>query len=183
MSKKRYCISLICLLMLCTSIYGVEIVKTTHNFHAMSGDNTQIQYSNDNTVAKTELLTYTCTPGAKFAADQNKTYGNISIFMEGSGVAVTTTQIGNLKKLIINYYYEGSEAYDADEITISISTDRQDWNTPDEIIYAKGAVDVVLPTGDYYLQIKRKSKSKNFYINQITYYTEKCACFPYIKPE
>lgn len=181
MKKMRHNLFLVCLLVLCTTICHAETITTTHNFHAMSGDTTQIQYSEGNTVAKTELLTYTCTPGAKFAADQNKTYGNISIFMEGSGVAVTTTQIGNLKKLIINYYYEGSEAYDADEITISISADRQDWNTPDEIIYNKGAVDVVLPTGDYYLQIIRKSK--NFYINQITYYTEKCACFPYIKPE
>ena len=180
MSKKRYYISLICLLMLCTSIYGVEIVKTTHNFHAMSGDDTQIQYSNNNTIAETPLLTYKCTK-ASFGLYTEVVPHSICVLMNESDATVTTTQISNLKKLIINYYYEGSEAYDADEITISISADRQDWNTPDEIIYNKGAVDVVLPTGDYYLQIKRKSK--NFYINQITYYTEKCACFPYIKPE
>lgn len=181
MSKKRYCISLICLLMLCTSIYGVEIVTTTHNFYAMNGDNTQIQYSKSNTIAETPLLTYTCTNGAKFHADPDKTHGYISIFMDKSGATVTTTQVDNLRQLVIHYYYEGKELYDADEITISISVDGQVWNAPDEIIYNKGTINVVLPTGDYYLQIKRKSK--NFYIHQIEYTTENCACFLYVKLE
>lgn len=181
MSKKRYYISLICLLMLCTSIYGVEIVKTTHNFHAMSGDNTQIQYSNNNnTIAETPLLTYKCTK-ASFGLYTEVIPHSICILMDESDATVTTTQIDNLKTLIINYYYEGREAYDEDNIGVLVSLNGQVWNAPDEIIYNKGAINVVLPTGDYYLQIIRKSK--NFYINQITYYTEKCACFPYIKPE
>lgn len=181
MKKMRHNLFLVCLLVLCTTICHAETITTTHNFHAMSGDNTQIQYSNNNnTIAETPLLTYKCTK-ASFGLYTEVVPHSICILMNESEATVTTTQIDNLKKLIINYYYEGSEAYDADEITISISADRQDWNTPDEIIYNKGAVDVVLPTGDYYLQIKRKSKK--FYINQITYYTEKCACFPYIKPE
>lgn len=180
MKKMRHNLFLVCLLVLCTTICHAETITTTHNFHAMSGDNTQIQYSSSYTIAETPLLTYTCK-NAKFGLYTVVIPHSICILMNESDATVTTTQIDNLKKLTINYYYEGSEAYDADEITISISTDGQDWNTPDEIIYAKGAVDVVLPTGDYYLQIKRKSK--NFYINQITYYTEKCACFPYIKPE
>lgn len=182
MKKMRHNLFLVCLLVLCTTICHAETITTTHNFRAMSGDNTQIQYSNNYMIAETPLLTYTCK-NAKFGLYKEFSPSPICILMNESDATVTTTQVGNLKKLIINYYYEGSDAYDADEITISISADRQDWNTPDEIIYAKGAVDVVLPTGDYYLQIKRKSKSKNFYINQITYYTEKCACFPYIKPE
>ena len=180
MKKMRHNLFLVCLLVLCTTICYAETITTVHNFHAMSGDNTQIQYSNNNTIAETPLLTYKCTK-ASFGLYTEVVPHSICILMNESEATVTTTQVGNLKKLIINYYYEGSEAYDADEITISISADRQDWNTPDEIIYNKGAVDVVLPTGDYYLQIKRKSKK--FYINQITYYTEKCACFPYIKPE
>ena len=181
MSKKRYYISLICLLMLCTTIYGVEIVTTTHNFQAMSPDKTQIEFSEFNTVAKTPLLTYTCTAQAEFGVYKEFSPSPICILMSEPGATVTTTLIDNLRRLVIHYYYEGKELYDADEITISISVDKQNWNAPDEIIYNKGLINVVLPTGDYYLQIK--SKSKNFYIHQIKYTTEKCACFPYIKPE
>jgi ATP-dependent RNA helicase RhlB len=79
------------------------------------------------------------------------------------------------------YYYEGKELYDADAITISVSADGRVWNTPDEITYTKGVINVVLPAGDYYLQIKRKNK--NFYIHQIEYTTENCACFLYVKLE
>lgn len=181
MSKKRYYISLICQLMLCTTIYGVEIVTTTHNFSTMSGDKAQIEFSSDNQIAKTPLLTYTCTNIAKFGLYTEFSPSPICILMSEPGATVTTTQIDNLRQLVIHYYYEGKELYDADEISISISVDRQVWNAPDEIIYNKGLINVVLPTGDYYLQIK--SGNKNFYIHQIKYTTEKCACFPYIKPE
>lgn len=180
MSKKRYYISLICLLMLCTTIYGVEIVTTTHNFQAMSPDKTQIEFSDKNTIAKTPLLTYT-TDNAKFEVYKEFSPSPICILMSEPGATVTTTLIDNLRQLVMHYYYEGKEPYDADEITISISVDGRVWNAPDEITYHKGLINVVLPTGDYYLQIKRKSK--NFYIHQIEYTTEKCACFPYIKPE
>lgn len=180
MSKKRYYISLICLLMLCTTIYGVEIVTTTHDFHAMSGDKAQIEFSNSNMIAKTPLLTYT-TDNAKFGVYKEFSPSPICILMSEPGATVTTTQIDNLRQLVIHYYYEGKEPYDADEITISISVDGRVWNAPDEIIYNKGLINVVLPTGDYFLKIARKTK--NFYIHQIEYTTEKCACFPYIKPE
>lgn len=180
MSKKRYCISLICLLMLCTTIYGVEIVTTTHNFHAMSSDKTQIEFLNDNTIAETPLLTYT-TDNAKFGLYTGTNPNPICILMNTTDATVTTTQIDNLRQLVMHYYYEGKEPYDADEITISISVDGRVWNAPDEITYHKGLINVVLPAGDYFLKIARKTK--NFYIHQIEYTTEKCACFPYIKPE
>ena len=183
MSKKRYYISLICLLMLCTTIYGVEIVTTTHNFQAMSPDKTQIEFSSYNTIAKTPLLTYT-TDNAKFGVytgSSSTGIGPICILMSETGATVTTSQVDNLRQLVMHYYYEGKEPYDADEITISISVDGRVWNAPDEIIYNKGLINVVLPSGDYFLKIARKTK--NFYIHQIEYTTEKCACFPYIKPE
>ena len=137
MSKKRYYISLICLLMLCTSIYGVEIVTTTHNFSAMSDDKAQIEFSNSNKVAKTELLTYACNDKAKFGAytgSSSTGIGPICILMSEPGATVTTTLIDNLRQLVMHYYYEGKEPYDADEITISISVDGQVWNAPAEII-------------------------------------------------
>lgn len=185
MSKKRYYISLICLLMLCSTIYGVEIVTTTHNFSAMSGDKAQLEFSESNTVAKTPLLAYTCTNNAKFGVytgSSSTGIGPICILMSETGATVTTSQVDNLRLLVIHYYYEGKEPYDADEIIISISVDSQVWNTPDEITYHKGSINVTMPsTGDYFLKIARKTK--NFYIHQIEYTTEKCACFPYIKPE
>lgn len=181
MSNKRYYISLICLLMLCTTIYGVEIVTTTHNFSAMSGDKAQIEFSDKNAIAKTPLLTYTCTAQAKFGHYEEFSPSPICILMSEPGATVTTTLIDNLRQLVMHYYYEGKEPYDADEITISISVDGRVWNAPDEIIYNKGLINVVLPAGDYFLKIARKTK--NFYIHQIEYTTEKCACFPYIKPE
>ena len=181
MSKKRYYISLIFLLMLCTSIYSAEIVTATHDFHAMSGDKAQIEFSNSNRIAKTPLLTYTCNDKAKFGLYTEFSPSPICILMSEPGATVTTTQIDNLRQLVIHYYYEGKELYDADEISISISVDRRVWNAPDEIIYNKALINVVLPAGDYFLKIARKTK--NFYIHQIEYTTEKCACFPYIKPE
>ena len=178
MSKKRYCISLICLLMLCTTIYGVEIVTTTHNFHAMSSDKTQIEFSEKNTVAKTPLLTYTCKKGAKFAADQNKTYGNISIFMEGSGVAVTTTQIDNLKEIDI-YHYPQEDL--SSKIVVSISTDEQNWEKIEVVNQLSAYVRATMPaTGDYYVRIERSGK--DFYIHTMEYTTEKCNCFRYVQP-
>jgi hypothetical protein len=166
-------------MILCTSLYSAEIVTTTHDFHAMSGNKAQIEFSNSNTIAKTPLLTYKCTPGAKFDADPNKTHGNISIFMEGSGVAVTTTQIDNLKEIDIYHYPQEDLSL---KIIVSISTDGKNWEELQLINQVSVYVRATMPaTGDYYLQIK--SKSKDFYIHQIEYTTEKCACFPYIKPE
>lgn len=178
MSKKRYCISLICLLMLCTSIYGVEIVTTTHVFDEMYKQG-QMNVTDQNKLATTETLTYTCTNGAKFYADPYKTFGKISIFMTEPGATVTTTQIDNLKEIDI-YHYPQEDS--SSKIVVSISTDGENW----EKLQLKNQVSVYVratmpATGDYYLQIK--SKSKDFYIHQIEYTTEKCACFPYIKPE
>lgn len=179
MSKKRYYISLICLLMLCTTIYGVEIVTTTHNFSAMIGDKAQIEFSDKNAIAKTPLLTYTCTNGAKFYADPYETFGKISIFMTEPGATVTTTQIDNLKEIDIYHYPQEDLSL---KIVVSISTDGENWEELQLINQVSVYVRATMPaTGDYYLQIK--SKSKDFYIHQIEYTTEKCACFPYIKPE
>ena len=179
MSKKRYYISLICLLMLCTTIYGVEIVTTTHNFQAMSPDKTQIEFSNSNKVAKTELLTYTCTNEATFGLYTNVTPSPICILMKQSNATVTTTQIDNLKEIDI-YHYPQEDL--SSRIVVSISTDEKKW----EKLQVKNQVSVYVratmpATGDYYVRIERSGK--DFYIHKIEYTTEKCACFPYIKPE
>ena len=185
MSKKRYYISLVCLLMLCTTIYGVEIVTTTHVFDEMyKQGQMSVTNQNQSILATTETLTYTCTNGAKFYADPYKTFGKISIFMEGSGVAVTTTQIDNLKEIDIYHYPQGKDL--SSKIVVSISTDGENW----EKLQLKNQVSVYVratmpATGDYYVRIERDGNDgKNFfYIHQIEYTTEKCACFPYIKPE
>lgn len=178
MSKKRYYISLICLLMLCTTIYGVEIETTTHVFDEMYKQG-QMNVTDQNTLATTEMLTYTCKYGAKFYADPNKTTGKISIFMDKQGATVTTTQIDNLKEIDI-YHYPQEDL--SSRIVVSISTDEKKW----EKLQVKNQVSVYVratmpATGDYYVRIERSGK--DFYIHKIEYTTEKCACFPYIKPE
>lgn len=176
MKKMRHNLFLVCLLVLCTTICHAETITTTHVFSNMG---TQIQYSDGNTIAKTELLTYTCKNGAKFDAAPNKTHGNISIFMEGFGVAVTTTQIDNLKEIDI-YHYPQEDL--SSRVVVFVSTDEQNWEKIEVVNQQSAYVRATMPaTGDYYVRIERNGK--DFYINQITYYTEKCACFPYIKPE
>ena len=78
------------------------------------------------------------------------------------------------------YHYPQEDL--SSKIVVSISTDGENWEELQLINQVSVYVRATMPaTGDYYLQIK--SKSKNFYIHQIEYTTEKCACFPYIKPE
>ena len=180
MSKKRYYISLVCLLMLCTTIYGVEIVTTTHNFHAMSSDKAQIEFLNDNTVATTDMLTYACSDGAKFWYSKEQTFRQIAIFMEKSNAAVTTTVIEKLKRVNI-FYYPTTAKYDKSHIAVSISADGSNWQ-PATAEYISGMVRIDLPeTGDYALKIQRASGS-NFYIHTVEYTTEKCNCFRYVQP-
>lgn len=99
--------------------------------------------------------------------------------MTEPGVTVTTTQIDNLKEIDI-YHYPQEDL--SSRIVVSISTDGENW----EKLQVKNQVSVYVratmpATGDYYVRIERDGK--NFYIHQIEYTTEKCACFPYIKPE
>ena len=179
MSKKRYYISLICLLMLCTTIYGVEIVTTTHNFPAMSGDKAQLEFSNNYEVAKTELVTYTCT-NTSFGYSLLDTYGEVCIMMDVPGATVTTTVIEKLKRVKI-FYYPTTAKYDKSHIAVSISADGSNWQ-PATAEYIGGMVRIDLPeTGDYALKIQRASGS-NFYIHTMEYTTEKCNCFRYVQP-
>lgn len=177
MKKMRHNLFLLCLLVLCTTICHAETITTTHVFDEMY-EQGQMEVTNQNTIAKTELLTYTCK-NAKFYADPDKTHGKISIFMEKSSATVTTTQIDNLKEIDI-YHYPQEDL--SSEIVVSVSTDEQNWEKIEVVNQLSAYVRATMPaTGDYYVRIERDGQ--NFYIHQITYYTEKCACFPYIKPE
>lgn len=172
MKKMRHNLFLVCLLVLCTTICHAETITTTHVFSNMG---TQIQYFEGNTVAETDLLTYTCSNGAKFDADPDKTYGKISIFMITTNATLTTTQIDNLKEIDI-YHYPQQDL----KIDVSVSTDEQNWEKIEVVNQQSAYVRATMPaTGDYYLRIQRNGQ--NFYIHTIKYTTEQCACFPYIK--
>jgi hypothetical protein len=164
-------------LFLCLALTAqAEIVTTTHKFNTMSSDKTQIEFSNDNTVATTDMLTYTCS-NAKFSYS-NQTFGRIAIFMEKSNAAVTTTVIEKLKR--VNIYYYPSAKYDKSHIAVTISADGSNWQ-PATAEYIGGMVRIDLPeTGDYALKIQRTSGS--FYIHTMEYTTEKCNCFRYVQP-
>lgn len=172
MKKMRHNLFLVCLLVLCTTICHAETITTTHVFSNMG---TQIQYFEGNTVAETDLLTYTCSNGAKFDADPDKTYGKISIFMNTTNATLTTTQIDNLKEIDIYHYPQ-----QASKIDVSVSTDEQNWEKIEVVNQQSAYVRATMPaTGDYYLRIQRNGQ--DFYIHTIKYTTEQCACFPYIK--
>lgn len=172
MKKMRHNLFLVCLLVLCTTICHAETITTTHVFSNMG---TQIRYFEGNTVAETDLLTYTCSNGAKFDADPDKTYGKISIFMITTNATLTTTQIDNLKEIDI-YHYPQQDL----KIDVSVSTDEQNWEKIEVVNQQSAYVRATMPaTGDYYLRIQRNGQ--NFYIHTIKYTTEQCACFPYIK--
>lgn len=170
---------LVCLFCL-TTLTHAEIVTTTHEFHVMSGDKGQIQFSEEYTVATTPLLTYTCTGGAKFGTNNNS-YDKIAIFFGKNGATVTTTVIDNLKKVYINYYL-GTLTNAENDIVVELSSDGTNWQTA-TVKHITNEMSVELPSsGDYALRVQANS-SKTFYIHTILYETEQCACFPYIKPE
>lgn len=181
MKKMRHNLFLVCLLVLCTTICHAETITTKHVFDDMyKQGQMSVTNQNQSTLATTETLTYTCSNGAKFYADPDETFGKISIFMEKSSATVTTTQIDNLKEIDIYHYPQENLS---SKIVVSVSTDEQNWEKIEVVNQLSAYVRATMPaTGDYYVRIEGNGKDF-YYIHQITYYTEKCACFPYIKPE
>lgn len=172
---RKFCCAVVSFLCL-TLMVQAEEIQTTHIFKDMGQ---QIQYAESNTVATTDMLTYTCSHGAKFWYSNNQTFGQIAIFMENSNAAVTTTVIEKLKR--VNIFYYPSANYDKSHIGVSISADGSNWQ-PATAEYISGMVRIDLPeTGDYALKIQRTSSS-NFYIHTMEYTTEKCNCFRYVQP-
>lgn len=171
---------LVCLFCL-TTLTHAEIVTTTHEFHVMSGDATQIDFSDDDTKATTPLLTYTCSGGAKFGVSAYS-YEKIAIFFEEKDATVTTTIIDNLKKVYIKYFPGTLTKADLNDIVVELSSDGTNWQTA-TVKHITNEMSVELPSsGDYALRVQANS-SKTFYIHTMEYKTEKCACYPYIKPE
>lgn len=179
MKKMRHNLFLVCLLVLCTTICHAETITTTHVFDEMY-EQDKLELSKDYTIATIDSkVYYTCSGGAYFFTDMYKTNGKISIFMDEPDVEIKTTQIDNLKEIDI-YHYPWENL--SSRIVVSVSTDGQNWEKLQVVNQQSAYVRATMPaTGDYYVRIERDGR--DFYIHQITYYTEKCACFPYIKPE
>lgn len=171
---RKFCCAVVSFLCL-TLMVQAEEIQTKHIFKDMGQ---QIQYAESYTVGTTDMLTYACS-NAKFSYSNDKTFGQIAIFMEKSNAAVTTTVIEKLKR--VNIYYYPSAKYDKSHIAVSISADGSNWQ-PATAEYISGMVRIDLPeTGDYALKIQRASGS-NFYIHTMEYTTEKCNCFRYVQP-
>lgn len=174
---RKFCCAVVSFLCL-TLMVQAEEIQTKHIFKDMRQ---QIQYAKDNTVATTDMLTYTCSDGAKFWYSKEHTFGQIAIFMEKSNAAVTTTVIEKLKRVNI-YYYPTTAKYDESHIAVSISADGSNWQ-PATAEYIGGMVRIdLLETGDYALKIQCISSSSKFYIHTMEYTTEKCNCFRYVQP-
>lgn len=171
---RNFCCAVVSFLCL-TLMVQAEEIQTKHIFKDMGQ---QIQYAEANTVATTDMLTYTCS-NAKFSYSNDKTFGQIAIFMENSNAAVTTTVIEKLKR--VNIFYYPSVNYTQSHIAVSISADGSNWQ-PATAEYIGGMVRIDLPeTGDYALKIQCASGS-DFYIHTMEYTTEKCNCFRYVQP-
>ena len=166
------------LIFLCPSMIRAERIYTEHDFQSMD-KTTELVFSNSNTTAKTELLTYQCTgTDAKFAIDHvYKRFSSIRLPKYGS--TVTTTKINELEEFLIGVIPADEKR---DNIKVRVSKDSITWSDPltsDNIQYSNGSITVTLPRNNYYVRIYNTNGAKDTSIKSIYYYQDHCNCFIY----
>lgn len=157
--------TIICLFTLSSALCGAESRTVPgQDFAALVKEKQMTLNPPANTIGVTDFVTYTCSGGAEFTADENTSY-KIAILLNASGEQVQTTQITNLDSLRISY----APAVSNKDMTVSISTDGSVWQEVAIQHKASGLKTVKMPrVGDYYVRIARKG-SDNVYIIQIDY--------------
>ena len=177
MMKITVRISVLVLISLSSVVCRAERVSKEHYFHGMSQPS-ELAFSDTNHKAWTKLLSYTCTGGAVFGVNESK----IRLCMATTNSQYNTTRVDDLGGFLITH----SPASARTNVKVYVSKDSIAWKeaTGDSIQYrATGAIDVQLPRGNYYLQVKNTNGSYPIYIGTITYYIENCPnCFAY-EPE
>lgn len=166
------------LLVLCPVITCAEHIRTPHDFQTMNKE-TELIFSNSNTVGRTALLTYKCTgTDAKFAVIPATS--TIGIRLPKYGSTVTTTKINELDEMTIGVL--PSDAF-RDNIKVYVSRDSITWSpalTGDSIDYSKGSIHVSLPRNNYYVRLTNTlGPSKDASLTTITYWQDHCNCFIY----
>ena len=159
----------ICMILLSPAWCWAESI--THNFKNDAGKS--IIYSASNTVATTDLVTYTCSgTDTKFYLDL--TYGTtIAMCLpKSTSKVVTSPAIERLTRIQLQYYPTALNT----NLKIDVSTNGSTWtDKSDDADYTTSGVDLPLEQGDYYVRFRNTSAS-GVSILQVMYYIEPCHC-------
>lgn len=163
------------LLALSPAISRAEREGVAHSFHSMSQP-TEIEFTNSNKTATTELTTYTCTGGAEFGVVS----GTIYAILSKSGGTVTTTQIKELSEFRIDHPREDSKF---ENLKVYLAKNGGAFGSAlsgDSINYQKGHIVVTIPRGNYAVKLTNTDGTNPVRVSGITYYMDHCNCFEYI---
>ena len=163
------------LLALSPAISRVERETVVHSFHSMSQP-TEIEFTNSNKTATTELTTYTCTGGAEFGVVS----GTIYAVLPKSGGTVTTTQIKELSEFRIDHPYDNKTF---SKLKVYLAKNGGAFGSAvsgDSINYQQGYIVVTIPRGNYAVKLTNTDGTNPVRVSGITYYMDHCNCFEYI---
>ena len=161
-------------LLLCVGVnpIGAEVIR--HSFHAMSGNGT-IAYSVSNTVGTTDFVTYTCTGGA-FGV----TGSVIAICLtETNSYVVISPALNNVQSFKVVTTSDLTDI--SSSVKVYISEDGSTWSSAltDISILMKGAMQVNIPAGYYFLKVQN-TKATDIFITSVEYTFDACDdCFTY----
>ena len=169
---------IVCLLLL-SPVFCRAKTPVTHEFSKMSIPS-EIQFSNSNKVAKTDLLTYTCSGEAVFGAAIVSPLTQLSINFPKSkkNVEVITTAIDSLASIKIWRVVENDVR---DNVIIYLSRDGEHWVTA-ESAYSADDVTASFVPGRYYVRLTNPTGNKTS-IYKIKYTFGDCNCVLYIPEE
>ena len=173
-------LTLISLFLLCAVYGNAEKSPVTHNFASMSIPS-QIAFSNGNQTAETNLLTYTCSGGAKFGKANNEgTY--LSANFSSDDDMVTTTKVDSLAGVEIYYY---PSTMKCKNIQLYLSRDSVHWSQAiltDAMYDINGHIRASFVPGAYYVRLTSNSSQK-VAMWEIRYRFGGCNCMLYIPEE
>lgn len=139
--------------------------------------------SAENTIGKTDSVTYTCSGGAKAKIGLEEInpvgYRKIAINLPERYDQVVTSELEDLTGFVITCI--GSVGYTNTKVYLSTdggSTWGEELTTPDIKILSK-VVTVTVPKGNYCIMVRNNESAKSFSIWQIDYTFEHCNCFRY----
>ena len=137
----------------------------------------------ENTIGKTDSVTYTCSGGAKakIGLEEINPSGSrkIAINLPAKDDQVVTSELEDLTGFVITCV--GTVGYSNTKVYLSTdggSTWSEELTTPDIKIISK-MVTVTVPKGNYCIMVRNNESAKSFSILQIEYKFEHCNCFRY----
>jgi len=142
--------------------------------------------SAENTIGKTDSVTYTCSGGASIGMDVIRPIGQkvIAINLPGKDDQVVTSELEDLTKLRFYYYDFTSDLQKKvvdTSIRVYVSEDGESWGSAltDEVSLSGKTIIVDLPKGTRRVKLQNVVSTRPFSIWQIDYTFEHCNCFRY----